>query len=221
MHVIMMGPPGSGKGTMAADLSRIFHIAHISTGEIFRNNIKAQTPSGIEAKSYIVLGQLVPDSVTIAMVEDRLMEPDCRDGYILDGFPRTLTQASALAESLASKNQKIDLVVNLDLPDEMVVRRLSTRRLCSSCGRGYNTESLPPKVENVCDVCGGKLIQRDDDRPETIMNRLVAYHEQTAPLITYYQEQGSLFRVVNDGEVGSNLDKITAEIEVRTGRIHV
>jgi adenylate kinase len=221
MHLIMLGPPGSGKGTMAIELSKIFAIAHISTGDIFRNNIKQKTPLGVEAKSYIDRGLLVPDSVTIAMVEDRLAQPDCQDGYLLDGFPRTLTQAHALAELLAGNGKKIELVINLELPDAKVVDRLSARRLCNVCGRGYNTESQPPKIENICDVCGSRLIQRDDDRPETIMSRLVAYHEQTAPLIAYYQEQGTLFRVVNDGEVGSNLAKVTAAIKATIGRDNV
>ncbi len=217
MHVIMLGPPGSGKGTMAGELSHRFQITHISTGDIFRKNIKDQTPLGIEAKGYIDKGLLVPDSVTIAMVADRIAEPDCHPGYLLDGFPRTLAQAKALSEHLASTGEKIDIVVNLELPDALVVERLSSRRLCSGCGRGYHVIDLPPKVEGICDACGGQLIQRDDDKPETILRRLKAYHESTAPLIDYYQSAGILFSVVNDGPVGSNYAKVIAEITRRTG----
>lgn len=217
MHLIMLGPPGSGKGTMSIDLSHRFQISHISTGDIFRKNIKEQTPLGVEAKGYMDRGLLVPDSVTIAMVADRIFEPDCKTGYLLDGFPRTIAQAKALSEYLAQRAEKIDVVINLELPDAMVVERLSSRRLCSGCGRGYHLIDLPSKVEGICDACGGQLIQRDDDKPETIMQRLVAYHESTAPLIDYYSNQGTLFSVVNDGAVGSNLSKVIVEIEKRTG----
>ena len=220
MHLIMLGPPGSGKGTMAAELSRRFQITHISTGDIFRNNIKEQTALGLEAKGYMDKGLLVPDSVTIAMVADRIAEPDCANGYLLDGFPRTLAQAKALSDHLTANNDKIDIVVNLELPDAMVVERLSSRRLCSGCGRGYHVIDLPSKIEGICDACGGQLIQRDDDKPETIMRRLVAYHESTAPLIDYYTREGIIFSVVNDGPVGSNYARVIAEIERRTGVEH-
>lgn len=217
MHLIMLGPPGSGKGTMSIDLSRYFQIPHISTGDIFRKNIKEQTPLGLDAKGYMDRGLLVPDSVTIAMVADRIAEPDCSNGYLLDGFPRTLAQAKALSDHLSANAQIIDVVVNLELPDAMVVERLSSRRLCSGCGRGYHIIDLPSKIEGICDACGGQLIQRDDDQPDTIMRRLVAYHESTAPLIDYYSQQGVLISVVNDGAVGSNLPKVITEIEHRTG----
>ncbi len=218
MHLIMLGPPGSGKGTMSVDLSRHFRIPHISTGDIFRTNIKNQTALGVEAKSYIDRGLLVPDSVTTAMLIDRIAEPDCTDGYLLDGFPRTLAQAGAFSAHLDAAGERLDAVVNLELPDALVVERLSARRLCSACGRSYHLTDSPPKAEGICDVCGGTLIQRDDDREETILARLRVYHEQTAPLIDYYQRQGVLFSVLNDGAVGSKFAYVIAEIERRTGR---
>jgi len=217
MHVIMLGPPGSGKGTMAGELSRRFQITHISTGDIFRKNIKEQTALGLEAKGFIDKGLLVPDSVTIAMVADRIAQQDCSTGYLLDGFPRTLDQAKALSEHLSGCGEKIDIVVNLELPDALVVERLSSRRVCGGCGRGYHTVDLPPITEGICDACGSQLIQRDDDKPETILRRLKAYHESTAPLIDFYTQEGILFSVVNDGPVGSNYARVISEISKRTG----
>lgn len=220
MHLIMLGPPGSGKGTMSLDLSRHFKIPHISTGDIFRSNIKNQTTLGVEAKSYIDRGQLVPDELTTAMLVDRVSDPDCADGYLLDGFPRTLAQAAALSEHLKANDEKIDAVVNLELPDALVVERLGSRRLCSACGRSYHLIDSPPKKEGICDVCGGSLFQREDDREETILSRLRVYHEQTAPLIEYYDSQGILFSILNDGAVGSKFAYAIAEIEKRTGTHH-
>lgn len=221
MHLIMLGPPGSGKGTMSVDLSRHFRIPHISTGDIFRSNIKNQTALGLEAKSYIDRGLLVPDSLTTAMLTDRIGEPDCRSGYLLDGFPRTLAQAAALSDHLAASNECIEAVVNLELPDALVVERLSARRLCSACGRSYHLADNPPKLEGICDVCGGTLIQRDDDKEDTILSRLNVYHEQTAPLIDYYQQRDILISVLNDGAVGSKTAYVVTEIEKRTGYSHV
>ncbi|NLC84372.1 MAG: adenylate kinase [Ruminococcaceae bacterium] len=218
MHLIMLGPPGSGKGTMASTLSRHFRIPHISTGDIFRNNIKNETELGREAKSYIDRGQLVPDELTTAMLIDRISEADCSQGYLLDGYPRTIVQATAFSAHLAAAGEQLDVVINLELPDALVVARLSSRRLCSSCGRSYHLIDSPPKNEGICDVCGGTLIQREDDKESTVLARLKVYHEQTAPLIDYYQQRGVLFSVVNDGPVGSKFAIVIDEIEKRTGR---
>lgn len=218
MHLIMLGPPGSGKGTMSLELSRRFRIPHISTGDIFRSNIKNQTALGVEAKSYIDRGLLVPDELTTAMLVDRVADPDCANGYLLDGFPRTIAQAAALSKHLSAQGEKVDVVVNLELPDALVVERLSSRRLCSACGRSYHLIDSPPKAGDTCDVCGGRLIQRDDDKPETILSRLKVYHEQTAPLIDYYTREGVLFSVVNDGAVGSKYAYVIDEICKRTGQ---
>ena len=201
MRLIILGAPGSGKGTTAVVLRDKYSLAHISTGDIFRSNIKAGTPLGIEAKSYIDKGQLVPDSITIGMVEARLAEDDCKAGYILDGFPRTLAQAQALDEMLAAKGEKIDAVLSIKVDDEIIKERVTTRRVCEKCGASFNVKFKPTKVEGVCDLCGGNVVQRADDTEETVAARLVTYYENTRPLIDFYQAKGLI--VEGDNNVDS------------------
>lgn len=189
MRLILLGPPGAGKGTQAVVLSEILRIPHISTGDIFRANIKGGTPLGLLAKSYIDAGKLVPDDVTVDIVGSRLKEDDCDNGFIMDGFPRTIPQAELFDRMLEERGEKIDAVINIDADDSVIIRRLSGRRMCH-CGRTYHVENSPPKVEGICDACGGKLFIRDDDREETIRERLRTYHEQTSPLIDYYRKKG-------------------------------
>lgn len=188
MKLIFLGPPGAGKGTQAAGVSAHLRIPHISTGDMFRAAIANETPTGLEAKRYIDQGQLVPDSVVIDMVRERLSESDCAGGYLLDGFPRTVEQAEALDRICAP-----DAVVDIDVPDERLLARLTGRRVCRKCSGTFHITKLAD--ENVCPVCGGEVYQRDDDKPATISNRLKVYHEQTAPLIGYYSEQGKLRRI--------------------------
>ena len=202
MNLIILGAPGSGKGTSATVLREKFNLAHISTGDLFRYNIKENTPLGIEAKSYIDKGALVPDDVTIRMVEDRLNNPDCEKGYILDGFPRNIAQAEALDKMLAAKGSKIDAVVYVICDDEVIMDRVTTRRVCEKCGASFNEKYMPTKVEGVCDVCGGKVIQRSDDNPETVAKRLETYRVNTRPLIDFYNERGII--VEGNNNVDSN-----------------
>ena len=195
MRIILVGAPGAGKGTQAEAIKGKYPIAHISTGDILRANVKAGTELGKNAKGYMDAGKLVPDEVIIAMVESRLQEPDCKEGFLLDGFPRTTPQAEALDLLLEKLGIALDAVVELDVDDEVVVQRLTTRRGCKSCGEIYNTLLKPTKVECVCDKCGGEVIQRDDDKESVIRNRLSVFHEQTAPLIEYYRNKGILLTV--------------------------
>ena len=182
-----MGPPGAGKGSLAVKVAEDYKIPHISTGDIFRANIKAQTPLGVKVKAIIDSGSLVSDELTFELVKDRLAQDDCKNGYILDGFPRTIPQAEML-EGLVSDVK----VVNFEIKDEIVIRRLSTRRVCKACGANFNVLTLPPKVEGVCDKCGGELYQRDDDKQESIMHRMDVYREQTEPLINFYKGKGKI-----------------------------
>ena len=195
MKIVLLGPPGAGKGTQAKSISNRYSIPHISTGDIFRKNISEETPLGIQAKQYIDNGQLVPDEVTINMVKDRLTWEDCKNGYLLDGFPRTIPQAEALDKALAANNETVDYAINVEVPDENIINRMSGRRACVGCGATYHIEFNPTKVEGICDACGEKLILRDDDKPETVKNRLSVYHEQTQPLIDYYSKKGVLAEV--------------------------
>lgn len=216
MQIVLLGAPGSGKGTLAADLVRFYHLPHISTGDIFRQNIKSKTPLGLTASEYISKGELVPDEVTIAMVADRLEQPSCADGFMLDGFPRTVAQAEALSTILAAMGKALTVVLNLEVKEQTIIDRLSSRRVCANCGRGYNVVSIPPKVAGVCDDCGGTLIQREDDKPETIKNRLQTYRRQTEPLIGYYRQQGLLVTIDNEGVVGSTNDQVIAILDERS-----
>ena len=199
MKIIMLGAPGAGKGTQAKKIAAKYNIPHISTGDIFRANIKNGTELGKKAKTYMDQGLLVPDELVVDLVVDRVNQEDCADGYVLDGFPRTIPQAEALTKALASQGQKLDYAIDVDVPDENIVRRMSGRRACVGCGATYHLEYAPTKKEGICDVCGGELILRDDDKPETVEKRLGVYHEQTQPLIDYYTNAGILKRV--DGTV--------------------
>lgn len=199
MKIIMLGAPGAGKGTQAKMIADKYQIPHISTGDIFRTNIKNGTELGKEAKKYMDQGLLVPDELTVKILLDRVAQPDCANGYVLDGFPRTIPQAEVLDKALTELNDKIDYAINVDVPDENIVKRMSGRRACVACGATYHIEHIPPKKEGVCDKCGEPLILRDDDKPETVLNRLKVYHDQTQPLIDFYTKKGVLKSV--DGTV--------------------
>ena len=186
-NFVFLGPPGAGKGSLAVKVAEAYKIPHISTGDIFRANIKAQTPLGVKVKAIIDSGSLVSDELTFELVKDRLAQDDCKNGYILDGFPRTIPQAEMLDGLVADLK-----VVNFNIADEIVIRRLSTRRVCKACGANFNVLTLPPKVEGVCDKCGGELYQRDDDKQESILHRMDVYREQTEPLINYYKNKGKI-----------------------------
>ncbi|MBR5930498.1 MAG: adenylate kinase [Lachnospiraceae bacterium] len=199
MKIIMLGAPGAGKGTQAKMIAEKYTIPHISTGDIFRANIKEGTELGQQAKEYMDKGLLVPDELVVNLVVDRLTWDDAKNGYVLDGFPRTIPQAEALTKALAEKGEKVDFAIDIDVPDENIIERMGGRRACVSCGATYHIVNIPPKVEGICDVCGAKLILRDDDQPETVKKRLDVYHEQTQPLIDYYTAEGVLKEV--DGTV--------------------
>ena len=201
MRLVLVGPPGAGKGTQAKFIARHFKIPQISTGDIFRANVAAESILGIEAKRYMEAGELVPDEVTIAMVQVRLARDDTAPGFLLDGFPRTVPQAKSLAEILTEFEAELDAVLELRIDDEEVVRRLSGRRTCRKCGRVWHTEFDRPMVEGICDDCGGTLFQRDDDQPDTIRRRLEVYREQTAPLVDYYRGEGLLCTIEATGPV--------------------
>ena len=199
MKIIMLGAPGAGKGTQAKKIAAKYGIPHISTGDIFRANIKNGTELGKKAKTYMDQGLLVPDELVMDLVVERVNQEDCENGYVLDGFPRTIPQAEALDKALAAQGQKMDYAIDVDVPDENIVRRMGGRRACVGCGATYHLEYAPTRQEGICDVCGGELILRDDDKPETVLKRLGVYHEQTQPLIEYYTNQGILKTV--DGTV--------------------
>lgn len=195
LNLILFGPPGAGKGTQSERLRNDFQLPLISTGDMLRANVKEGTELGLQAKKYMDAGELVPDDVIVKMVGERLQQPDAEDGFILDGFPRTIAQAKALDKQLAALARRITAALLIDVPDEELVRRLSGRRVCVKAGHNYHIESDPPKRDEVCDQDGSRLIQRDDDKPEVILNRLHVYHEQTEPLIEYYDEQGLMRRI--------------------------
>ena len=195
MKIIMLGAPGAGKGTQAKKIAEKYGIPHISTGDIFRANIKNQTELGMKAKGYMDQGMLVPDELTLELIMDRFTNDDCKNGYVLDGFPRTIPQAEALTKALADKQDAVDYAINVDVPDEAIVTRMSGRRACLACGGTYHIKFNPTKVEGICDACGGELVLRNDDKPETVQKRLDVYHEQTQPLIDYYQTQNILKEV--------------------------
>lgn len=192
MKIIMLGAPGAGKGTQAKKIAAKYGIPHISTGDIFRANIKNGTELGTKAKVYMDQGLLVPDELVVDLVVDRFKAPDCEKGYVLDGFPRTIPQAEALDEALAKNNDKVEYAIDIDVPDTNIISRMSGRRACVNCGGTYHIVTIPPKKEGICDVCGGELILREDDKPETVEKRLKVYHEQTQPLIDYYKNKGIL-----------------------------
>lgn len=192
MKIIMLGAPGAGKGTQAKMIALKYGVPHISTGDIFRANIKNGTELGMEAKKYMDQGLLVPDELTVRILLDRVAQEDCRSGYVLDGFPRTIPQAEVLDNALTELGDKIDYAINVDVPDENIVRRMSGRRACITCGATYHLEHVPPKKEGTCDACGSELVLRDDDKAETVKNRLDVYHKQTQPLIDFYTGKGIL-----------------------------
>jgi adenylate kinase len=192
MKIIMLGAPGAGKGTQAQMIAEKFGIPHISTGDIFRANIKNGTELGKKAKEFMDKGLLVPDELTVELLLDRVANEDCKNGYVLDGFPRTIPQADVLDSELTKLGDKVDFAINVDVPDENIVRRMSGRRACLKCGATYHIEHIPPKTEGICDKCGSELVLRADDKPETVQNRLSVYHEQTQPLIEYYENKNIL-----------------------------
>lgn len=192
MKIIMLGAPGAGKGTQAKMIAEKYGIPHVSTGDIFRANIKNGTQLGMEAKQYMDQGLLVPDELTVKILLDRVANEDCKNGYVLDGFPRTIPQAEVLDKALSELGDQIDYAINVDVPDEHIVKRMGGRRACLSCGATYHIEHVPPKSEGICDTCGQELVLRDDDKPETVQNRLNVYHEQTQPLIEFYSAKGVL-----------------------------
>ena len=202
MKIIMLGAPGAGKGTQAKKIAEKYSIPHISTGDIFRANIKNGTELWKKAKTYMDQGLLVPDELVVDLVVDRVNQDDCKNGYVLDGFPRTIPQAEALTKALAAMDQKMDYAIDVNVPDENIVNRMSGRRACVGCGATYHLKYAPTKTEGICDVCGKELILRDDDKPETVQKRLNVYHEQTQPLIDYYTAAGILRTV--DGTVDIN-----------------
>ena len=214
MKIVMLGAPGAGKGTQAKMIAEKYQIPHISTGDIFRSNIKNGTELGKEAKTYMDKGELVPDELTVRILLDRVAQPDCEKGYVQDGFPPTIPQAEVLDQELTKRNEKIDYAINVEVPDENIVRRMSGRRACVSCGATYHLVHIPPKKEGLCDKCGNELILRDDDKEETVKNRLGVYHDQTQPLIEYYGGKGVLHSVdgtVDMMDVFKNITDILAE----------
>ena len=209
MKIIMLGAPGAGKGTQAKKIAEKYQIPHGSTGDIFRSNIKEGTQLGRKAKEYMDQGALVPDELTIGMLMDRIQQEDCKNGYVLDGFPRTIPQAESLQKAITEMGQKIDFAINVDVPDENIINRMSGRRACISCGATYHIVYNPSKISGMCDVCGSELVLRDDDKPETVKKRLAVYHDQTRPLIDYYKEAGVLVNVDGTQELNKVFSDIT------------
>lgn len=213
MKIIMLGAPGAGKGTQAKKIASKYGIPHISTGDIFRANIKNGTELGTKAKVFMDQGLLVPDELVVDLIMDRFQEADCQNGYVLDGFPRTIPQAKALDDALAKNNDAMEYAIDVDVPDENIINRMSGRRACVGCGGTYHLVTIPPKTEGICDTCGGELILREDDKPETVQNRLKVYHDQTQPLIDYYQGKGILKTVDGTKSPEAVLEDIIGIIE--------
>jgi len=209
MKIVMLGAPGAGKGTQAKMIDERYSIPQISTGDIFRANIKNGTELGKKAKTYMDQGLLVPDELVVDLVADRLSQPDCANGYVLDGFPRTIPQAEALDKVLSAKGESLDYAIDVEVPDENIVNRMSGRRTCPVCGASFHVVFNPPKKENICDLCGAALIQRDDDKPETVQKRLDVYHKQTQPLIEYYQGKHVLHAVDGTKDMAEVFEEIT------------
>jgi adenylate kinase len=210
MKIIMLGAPGAGKGTQAKLISEKYGIPHISTGDIFRANIKNDTELGKKAKVYMDKGELVPDELTCELVVDRIAQDDCKKGFILDGFPRTIPQADALKEALQQRGEAMDFAIDIDVPDDFIINRMGGRRACPNCGATYHIVNIPPKKEGLCDVCGSPLVLRDDDQPETVKKRLDVYHAQTEPLIDYYKKEGILRKVDGTQEMEQVFAAITS-----------
>ncbi len=207
MNIVLLGPPGSGKGTQAKMIADKYKVKHISTGDILRENVRNDTPLGKEAKKFMDAGKLVPDTLLIDIIKDRLAKPDVKNGWMLDGYPRTIPQAEAMEKIMPSLGQKLNVVLNIDVPDNELVDRLSGRRMCK-CGASYHIQFNPPKVPGKCDVCHGDLYHRDDDKAEAILKRLETYHNQTQPLIDYYSKKGLIADIKGTG----NIQEISAEI---------
>jgi len=215
MIIVLFGPPGAGKGTQAVRISEMLSIPHIATGDIFREAVKKRTELGKKAEEYMKKGELVPDEIVNGIVRERISQPDCSNGFILDGYPRTLNQAEALDKMLAEMNRKVDLVLNIEASEENIIKRLSNRRVCKKCGAVYHLITNPPKKDGICDKCGGELYQREDDKEEVIRNRLKVYHKQTEPIIKYYEEKGVLVNI--DGN--KSIEEVWNQIkEVITSR---
>ena len=212
-YIILLGPPASGKGTQAARLREMLKLPHVASGDLFRENLKNDTELGRRARIYMDRGELVPDDVTIAMVMDRLSRPDCANGALLDGFPRTIAQAEALDRALAEWGYRISDVLYIAVPDEVLVERVSGRRLCRVCGESYHVRFNPPRKPGVCDNDGGELYQRDDDKPETVRKRLKVYWEQTSPLIDYYRSQGVLVEIDGEQPIDAVTDDLCAALD--------
>lgn len=208
LRTILLGPPGAGKGTQADRIVEKYHIPHISTGDIFRENIKNGTELGMKAQEYMNKGELVPDDLVIEIATDRLLKDDCKDGFLLDGFPRTVYQAEKLDEFLTAHGQKLDKVLDLEVGEDILIARLTGRRVCKNCGASYHVVNVPPAVEGICDKCGGPLFQRKDDNEETAKNRISVYNNETAPLVDYYEKAGCLAKI--DG--AASLEDSFAEI---------
>lgn len=208
MRLILLGPPGAGKGSQATFIKEKYNIPHISTGDIFREHLRNQTELGKKAQVYMNKGQLVPDDLTIELVKDRLSQDDVKNGFLLDGFPRNLDQASALTEFLESRGEKLDAVVNIDVDKNSLVDRITGRRMCKDCKASFHINNYPPKVEGVCDHCGGELYQREDDKEETVLKRIGVYETETSPLIDYYNQFGIVLNI--DGN--KKLEEVSAEI---------
>jgi len=215
MNLVLLGPPGAGKGTQASLIKKKYEIPHISTGDVFRDHIKGKTKLGKRLLSYIDDGELVPDSIVIAVAIDRLEQDDCKDGFLLDGFPRTVEQAVALDSFLDIKNKKLDCVLNIYGDSDLLIDRLTSRRVCENCKAVYNLKGLPPKVEGICDVCGGKLVQRSDDNRGTVINRISVYNNLTRPLLRYYEREGNIEHL--NGGLGR--DKLFKEIKDVLGEL--
>lgn len=208
MRIVLLGPPGAGKGTQAKLIVQKYNIPHISTGDIFRKNIKEMTPLGIKAKEYIDKGQLVPDELTVEIVKDRIKEDDCKNGFLLDGFPRTVAQADALNDVLNSLGTKLDHVININVDENNLIVRLTGRRVCPKCGASFHVAFNPPKVEGICDYCGAQVVQRADDSEETVKNRLSVYYKQTQPLIDYYTKNGLIRNINGEQEINEVFKEI-------------
>ncbi|MFR5263123.1 MAG: adenylate kinase [Christensenellales bacterium] len=208
LRTILLGPPGAGKGTQAVKIVEKYNIPHISTGDIFRENIKNQTELGKRAKAYMDRGELVPDELVVEIATDRLTKDDCKNGFLLDGFPRTIFQAEKLDEFLTQRGEKIDKVINIDVEKDALVKRITGRRVCKSCGASYHVVNIPPKKDGICDLCSGELIQRADDTEETVLNRIDVYNKQTKPLVDYYDKAGVIINI--DGN--KDLDDVLADI---------
>jgi len=208
LRTVLLGPPGAGKGTQAAKIVEKYNIPHISTGDIFRENIKNGTELGKKAKEYMDKGELVPDDLVIDLATDRLLADDCKNGFLLDGFPRTVYQAEKLDEFLEAHGQKLDTVIDIEVEKEELITRLTGRRVCKACGASFHVVNIPPKKEGICDICGAELVQRADDTVETVENRIEVYNQQTMPLVGYYSEAGNIVTI--DGALP--LDDVFAEI---------